>query len=168
MLQSAVPAKVTLPFGANALANDIRPVPNPSQISSDPNAASFNDGFPPNTFAAGGWPDGRDVNGLFNQITAWELWKAMGGPVYFDATFATAIGGYAKGSFVGATAVPNAFWLSTSDNNSVNPDAAWTSAPGTQPAGWLLCQIDEQSLDSRYNLGGPIRGNCERLDGDGL
>jgi hypothetical protein len=121
------PLKMPTPWASGAGAGFIRPVPNASQIHVTPGAASFSDGFPPLTFtpvAAGGVPPfGADMNGVLNQVTAWERWQQAGGPIRYDPTFQGAIGGYPAEARVGSNTVPNLIWQSTADNNLTNPDA---------------------------------------------
>ena len=142
MLVSSVPAKISLPFGANAGGSYIRSIPTPSQIGITNGAASFNDGFPPWCFNAGGAPSGLDFNGVLNQITAWNRWQAAGGPVYYDATFASNIGGYPAGAVVSSVSTQGQFWLNQLDNNSSNPD--------TGGANWLLLSLGQTANDVRY------------------
>lgn len=130
MLDSDIPQRVPVPFGESATPGvTIRTVP---LTTADPNAASYTLGFPPNTFtplgAGGEPPDGRDVNGILNVLSAWAQWQAAGAPVGYDATFSASIGGYPKGSILAAAIFGN-YWLSTADNNVTNPDAAG--------AGWV-------------------------------
>ena len=92
MQLSDIPAWFAKRFGADASGSHIRPVP---ATSVDPNAASMALGFPPNTFvdigAGGAPPDGRDVNGILNFLSAWAQWQGLGGPtprsraIAFDA-----------------------------------------------------------------------------------
>ena len=136
MLVSSIPVKIPTPFASGAGGSYIRSVPIPSQIGITAGAASFTDGFPPVTFQAGGAPAGTDVNGLFNQITAWNRWHQAGGPIYYDATFSAAIGGYPNGATLRQVSNPSVYWVSTVDNNTTNPDtggAGWVSAPLLQP-----------------------------------
>lgn len=126
MLASDIPARFNIPFADAAGPGYIRPVPQASQIGIEDGAASLTDGFPPDTFTpvtAGGVPPfGQDFNGLLYQITAWNQWQAAGGPVRWDSTFSTAIGGYPQGATVMSAAVVGLFWLSLVDNNTSNPD----------------------------------------------
>jgi hypothetical protein len=141
MLASSIPAKFNISFGNNAVPTNINPIPQASQIGITTGAASLVDGFPPVTFipvGAGGTPPwGRDFNGLFNQITAWtQFADCAGGLPLFDATFSSAIGGYPKGALIAAisgvtTGSPQGgahLWLSTVDNNTVNPDTVFNTA----------------------------------------
>jgi hypothetical protein len=130
MLFSSLPAKFLAIFGNGADASHIRTIP---ATSTDPNAASIALGFPPNTFvdpsAGGAPPDGRDVNGIFAQLSAWAQWQGAGGQVTFDTAVATA-GGYPKYAVLASTTAGR-FWQSTADNNTTNPD-------GGSPANWVL------------------------------
>src|SRR5574340_119594 len=98
MLASNIPSKIQLPFASSGTKNTI---PVPSQIGITPGAASYTDGFPPLTFTAltaGGIPpDGADVNGVLNAITAIKQWQSAGGHFKYDSAFSTAIGGYPAG-----------------------------------------------------------------------
>jgi hypothetical protein len=140
MIAADIPVKVSLPFAADAGGGYSRQVPVPSQQPAHPYDASFETGFPPETFvpvgAGGAGPDGRDFNGLLNQVTAWNQWQAAGGPVKYDAAFQTAIGGYPQGAFISAAAL-GFFWLCLVDNNMTNPDlggAGWAQYGNIGPA----------------------------------
>ena len=145
MLESSVPLKFPIPFGNSAGGAYIRTVPTASQIGIEAGAASLTDGFPPVTFEAEGSggtpPGGQDFNGLFKQITQWCQWFAAGGPVQYDSTFQTAIGGYPNNAIVFSATTANKIWLSTADNNTSNPDtggANWTDiSPGRAAGGQL-------------------------------
>lgn len=137
MLAASIPVKFPIPFANAADPADIRPVPQASQIGIQDGAASLTDGFPPINFipvGAGGVPPfGQDFNGLLYQISAWNQWQAAGGPVKFDATFSTAIGGYPNGAEVLSATTAGLWWRSTADNNTTNPDsggAGWTALSG--------------------------------------
>jgi len=141
MKATDVPTKISMPFGQNAGLSFIRAIPVASQIGIQDGAASFNDGFPPLTFtpvgAGGVNPFGQDFNGLFNMVTAIDRWFCAGGPVKYDSTFQTAIGGYPKGAVIQSAVSNNVFWISTIDDNTTNPDSGgggWTNAY-SPPAG---------------------------------
>lgn len=128
MLASAIPASFPVPFAAAAGGGYIRPIPQASQIGIQDGAASLTDGFPPLTFlpvASGGTPPfGQDVNGVLNQVTAWAQWYAANGAgIYRSSAFSSAIGGYPAGAILASAVFPGAFWRSTADNNTSNPDA---------------------------------------------
>lgn len=139
MLSSDIPAKFSKAFASTATGTYKRAIP---VTSADPNAASLNLGFPPNTFvdegAGGVPPDGRDFNGLLNQDTAWAWWQAAGGAVLFDSAFSTAVGGYPKYAVLASTTLGR-MWQSQVDNNTVNPDsgasANWKAYGGATAGG---------------------------------
>jgi hypothetical protein len=157
MQQANTPPKFPVVWGASAATPYIRSIPQVSQIGIINCAASLPDGFPPLTFvpaSAGGCPPfGQDFNGILKQITQWSQWYSAGSPIYYDATFATgAANGYPNGAVVQSTIVPGDFWLSTTDNNTSNPDAGganWVPLPSsyqtgsvswtwtTVPSGWV-------------------------------
>lgn len=130
MLASDIPVKLVEAFAKSAGGAFIRTIP---KTSADPFAASLDLGFPPDTFidpgAGGEPPDGRDVNGILNMVSAWVWWQAAGGPIKYDGTFQTAVGGYAKGAVVGSTVLVGLYWISLVDSNTTNPDTAG--------AGWV-------------------------------
>ena len=129
-----MPTKIQLPWAANAGGSYKRTIPVPSQIGIQNGAASWSDGYPPLNFtpiAAGGVPPyGQDTNGALNSISALSMWYNMGGPINYDATFQTAIGGYPKGAILQSAVTVGLLWVNTVDNNLTNPDASgagWTS-----------------------------------------
>lgn len=142
MLAADVPARFNIPFADAAGGAYIRPIPEASQIGIEDGAASLTDGFPPDTFTpvtAGGTPPfGQDFNGLLNQITQWNRWQSAGGPVTYNGSFSTAIGGYPAGATVMSATTVGLFWLSLVDNNTTNPDAGganWRAfSPGASGA----------------------------------
>ncbi len=130
---ASIPPKFSIPWGNSAGSSYIRSIPTPSQIGIQNCAASLTDGFPPLTFvpssAGGCGPFGQDMNGILKQLSQWGLWQAAGGPVAYDSSFSTSIGGYPKGAILSASGILGQFWLSTIDNNPSNPDAGggnWT------------------------------------------
>jgi hypothetical protein len=142
MQLSNIPAKFNIPFANSAGGPFTRPIPQGSQIGVNAGYASLTDGFPPLNFlpvASGGVPPfGQDFNGLLNQATAWNRWHSAGGPVLYDATFQSAIGGYPNGAIVGSLIVQGNYWMSTVDNNVTNPDsggAGWIVPPGMLSTG---------------------------------
>jgi hypothetical protein len=120
---------MTIPFANAASSSYKRSVPVLSQIGITDGAASLTDGFPPLTAtprSSGGVPpDIKDMNGILNQITAWDRWHAVGGQVLWDAPYSIAIGGYPAGACVRSSTPGNArlFWYNTVENNTTNPDA---------------------------------------------
>jgi len=126
MQDSNMPPKFAVPFANSAGAGYINPIPLASQIGIVAGKASLTDGFPPLTFispGAGGTPPfGSDINGVLNQVTAWAQWQALGGPVFYDATFILSNGGYPKGALLNNLTAVGSFWISTVENNTSNPD----------------------------------------------
>jgi len=142
--QASIPPKFGLSWASSASASYVRSIPATSQIGIQNCAASLPDGFPPLTFtpaSSGGCPPfGQDFNGILKQLSQWNQWQAAGGPVFYDAAFATAIGGYPKGAILQSTVTPGTLWMSTADGNATNPDAStgsqivggsnWVQLPG--------------------------------------
>jgi microcystin-dependent protein len=134
MFGTNVPVKFGVVWAADAAPQfNNTPIPVPSQQGITPGRASFTDGFPPVTFlptTGGGIPPfGDDANGILNMISSWCQWLAAGAalaPTY-DASFASAIGGYPAGAILQATAGGANFWFSEADNNTSNPDAGGTN-----------------------------------------
>lgn len=125
-----IPARFPEPFAKNATGSYKRTIP---ATSLDPVAASLDLGFPPDTFvppgAGGTPPDGRDVNGILFESTAWNQWQSAGGPVPYDPTFSTAVGGYPKGALLTGAQL-GLVWISLADDNTTDPD--------TGGAGWAI------------------------------
>jgi hypothetical protein len=126
MQQSDHPSRFPIPFGASAGASYIRTIPtDPVTPSGSDAPASLTEGFPPECFlpeSSGGIPpNGKDFNGILNQITAMCRWLAAGGPAVYNSAFATAIGGYPKGARLTSTSNPGLEWISTADNNLTDP-----------------------------------------------
>lgn len=128
---SDIPAWFTKRFAADATGTFVRTVP---ETSVDPNAASLSLGFPPNTFTAigaGGSPqDGRDVNGILNQLSAWAQWGGVGGPTPWSSPISAAAGGYPLGAIVLSNTTTGRIYQSQTNNNVTNPD--------TGGAGWAI------------------------------
>lgn len=133
MQLSQIPTKFQKAFASLAAGGNIRAIP---VTTPDPDGASQELGFPPSTMTAVGAggvpPDGRDMNGVLNNVSAWVIWQAAGGVVQYDAVFQAAIGGYPRYSVIGSVTAPGTYWQSTADNNTTNPDtggANWTAWP---------------------------------------
>jgi len=106
------------------------------QTTADPTRASQALGFPPETMlppeSGGVPPQGIDFNAGLYQVARITWWLMYGGPFAYDATFATnaAISGYPQGAEVASSDYAGQ-WLSTADNNQVNPDTVGTNwVPG--------------------------------------
>jgi hypothetical protein len=173
MQASQTPTLVPLAFAANGTKNVI---PEASQISITPGAASLNDGFPPLTFtpvAAGGVPPaGADFNGVLNLITASIRWAHGGGRYAFSSTFAADanVSGYPAGAELMSADLQGA-WLSLNDSNTDNPDTGpgtkWvpsraygvTAVTGLTNANVTLTPA--QAAKNRITLAGTLTGNVQ-------
>jgi hypothetical protein len=132
------PPRLLQAFGTAAIGDDITdPIPQPSQISINPGAASLNDGFPPACFqdpADGGvLPSGADFNGILFMISAIAAALWAGQRNVFDSTLATFMGGYKLGAKLAQVASPGATWTNLVDGNTTDPDAGG--------AGWLSSEV---------------------------
>lgn len=149
MKYNQIPAKFPIPWGANAGGGFINPIPTDSQIAINPGRASLTDGFPPLNFqpvGAGGVPPfGQDMNGILNAITLWSRWQAAGGQARYDATFATAIGGYPMGAMLSGS-TSGTVWLNTVDDNLTNPE-------GVSPVGWINLATQSASISVGTDTG---------------
>lgn len=172
---SNIPVRYQKVWGVNAAGAYIRTVPVNSQIGIQDGAASFNDGFVPDNFApvaAGGVPPfGQDFNGILNVDTAWMQWMQAGGPIPYDSTFASAIGGYPKGAVLSSAVVLGAQWYSTVENNTTNPDDPLTSSgwarvgvpagaiasfPGSVPTGYV--SLNGSGSGASFTIGSASSG----------
>lgn len=169
MQQSDAPARFNIPWANSAVAPYINTIPQASQIGITNCAASLTDGFPPLTFVPGPGgcpPFGKDFNGIFKQITQWSRWSAAGGPMLWDSTFSTQIGGYPKGAMVQSTVLVGRIWFSTADNNTTNPDATdgsaanWTVLPGTFTAGQVQQTLGSVAPPNTVSANGRTVGNA--------
>lgn len=129
-----IPSKILKAFGLNGEKNTI---PVDSSTASDSNGvATFDKGFPPITMqplsAGGKPPSGKDMNGILNAITIHQQWQNAGGSYPFDASFATAIGGYPSGACIPSSDY-SGFWQNTADGNSTNPENLTGSTTGWVP-----------------------------------
>lgn len=167
MLASSIPTKIPVPFASSASGSFVRPIPIPSQISTDPGAASFTDGFVPlngTPIAAGGIPpDERDMNGILLAITQWNQWANAGGPVPYDSAFQTAVGGYPAGAIIQSAIVPGKQWQSLVDNNLTNPDtlgSGWSTPVGQMPSGTPIGSFSATVLPGCVLANGLTIGNA--------
>jgi len=130
------PTNLLRPFGESAGAGYKRTVPDASQISITPGAASFTDGFPPLNFldpAAGGVPpSGQDMNGILNAITSHTAFQGEGGQYRFDAALSTALGGYPVGVVLQSDDGLNSY-VNVLASNTTN----FNSTPASIGISWL-------------------------------
>lgn len=133
MILSSVPTKIDIVWARDAGSTYVLPVSDTVQQPTFPLVPSFPTGFPPANFVApdagGGGIDGRYLNGILQQLSAWSQWQAAGGAIIYDGTFQSSIGGYASRAIVCSATTPGVVWVSTADSNTTNPDASG--------AGWV-------------------------------
>lgn len=145
MLLASSPAKLPAVF-ANAAGGSFitNPLPVASQVGVTNGAASYHDGFPPNCFvpyaAGGAGPFGTDFNGLGFVLSGGIQWQQAGGPIFYDSSFSTAIGGYPNTAIIKSANQQNVFWESTVDNNTSDPDTGGANWQKFAPAG-SLCAV---------------------------
>jgi hypothetical protein len=155
MLRVNAPIKMPTTWASGAKPGYIRTIGSPSLIGKNDGAASYTDGFPPLTFtpvAAGGVPPyGADMNGILNQMTQWEQWAQVGGPIRYDAIFQSAVGGYPAEARVGSNTTTYLIWQSTADNNVTNPDTGTT-------VNWQTPVFPDVSNATKMNPGLTITG----------
>lgn len=127
MKRTDAPKKQPVPFGVNGPREDLLPT-----TPAGNNQASYDSGFPPVTMilkSAGGLPPkGEDFNQILFELSALNRWASSGTLNSYDSTFATSIGGYAKGSMVLSDS-GLIIYMNTVDDNSANPN--------TGGAGWV-------------------------------
>ena len=142
---SDIPAWFAKRFAADATGSYVRTIPT---TSADPTAASLSLGFPPDTFtdigAGGTPPDGRDFNGILNQLSAWAQWSGLGAAVPWSNTVSTVAGGYPLGAIVLSNSVTGRLYQSQVNANVTNPD--------TGGAGWAIL-VDKAASPSDIAAG---------------
>ncbi|ELC8053262.1 phage tail protein [Shigella dysenteriae] len=140
MKASDKPRQLAVPFASTGDKNRI-PDKATQQTRESGNAA-YDSGFPPVTMtavSAGGIPPhGKDFNGLMYDITAAIRFAQAGGLYTYNAGFAGAIGGYAKGAILAGVAT-TAVWLNTADDNLTDPE-------GSDSAGWVNLLEDPKRI----------------------
>ena len=114
------PELMPVPFANAGLKNTI-PVTPPG--GSAVNQASYDAGFPPTTMtpivSGGKPPRGRDMNGILYDITAHLTYLNAGGQYWFDADFASKIGGYPLGAVLQSNDGKSSY-VSIVDNNTTD------------------------------------------------
>lgn len=145
--------KIPNVFGSNATYKTL-PASIPTTSPSGSVKASWQDGFPEQTFQPNNAPSGADFNGLFGLVSALLMNTQMGQMINtYDATYQVSIGGYPNGAIIWF--VPDSDWSnrmlfqSTIDNNTNVPYNVATSSVGT---GWKqLLPVIQQSYTPNYN-----------------
>lgn len=131
MQQANQPPKFLQPLAQNDASKADIPVTSP-----DDTRASQSLGFPPRTGqppeAGGVPPQLPDMNGVLNLASRGSWWNQLGGGYGYDSVFATdpLINGYPQGATLRA-ADGLGEWISTVNDNAVNPDTVGTGwVPG--------------------------------------
>lgn len=121
------PYMVKIPFCNTGNKNAIQLT---QQAGQDPEDATYQDGFPPVTMLnedAGGLPPkGLDFNGIFYELSSPIAHYCRGDRIQFDANYAAAIGGYAKGWVVASNDYQKDY-ISLVDNNLADPNGTNTT-----------------------------------------
>lgn len=119
-MQFEQPRLISIPFANEGSKNVI---PDPEYSDPSINNATMQKGFPNITMvpeqAGGKPPQGQDFNGILNLITEHLKFYSSGGQFRFDATFASLIGGYPKGSVL-QNDTGEITYISLVDNNTEN------------------------------------------------
>ena len=143
MLDTFLTKFLPMAFATNGLKNNI-PVADQAMFSS----ASYEKGFPQSTMkkvTEGGIPpQGKDFNGILNEISSHTVWTNAGGTYKFNGELSTAIGGYAKGAVLVADNLKFAV-ISLVNNNKINFNTNPSSISPTGP--WRLW-CDSETLDT--------------------
>ena len=143
MLDTFLTKFLPMAFATNGLKNNI-PVADPQMFSS----ASYEKGFPKSTMkkvTEGGIPpQGKDFNGILNEISSHTVWTNAGGTYKFNGELSNAIGGYAKGAVLVADNLKFAV-ISLVNNNKRNFNTDPSSISPTGP--WRLW-CDSETLDT--------------------
>lgn len=121
------PYLIVVPFCNTGNKNTIQLT---RQSSQDPEDATYQEGFPTITMlnedAGGLAPKGLDFNGIFYELSSSAAHYCRGDRIQFDATYATAIGGYAKGWVVASNDYQKDY-ISLVDNNLADPNGTNTT-----------------------------------------
>lgn len=130
----AQPDLIIIPFAEDAAPGYVDTIPDTLPPGSDPQYASWSQGFPPVTMTplgAGGIPPrGQSFNGVLNAISEHIVYIGGGGQYKWNADYAS-VNGYQLGAIV-QKLDNSGFWRSTVEGNTTNPDL---SGAGWVPVG---------------------------------
>lgn len=144
------PKLIPVPFANSGIKDDI---PKVKSTSMSDDKASWETGFPEATmlpvYAGGLPPDGKDFNGVLNQISENLVFQSKGGRYKFDPDFALSIGGYPKGATL-QTNDESAEYQSLIDNNLVNFN---TATPEEISQTWRITGLGDaiEVLDGKFD-----------------
>nr|DAH64342.1 MAG TPA: tail fiber protein [Caudoviricetes sp.] len=151
------PELMPVPFANAGLKNTI-PVTPPG--GSAINQASYDAGFPPTTMtpivSGGKPPRGRDMNGILYDVTSHLTYLNAGGQYWFDADFASKIGGYPLGAVLQSNDGKSSY-VSIVDNNTTD----FNSDPSSIGTSWLPWAGEGASSGSGILFGGTAGGTSE-------
>ena len=146
MQTSGIPYKTPHVFASSA-AGSLVSSPIPDTVAGGAGHLSWQQGIPSECMTLGGIPPfGAEVNALYQQMSAWSQWQQAGGPVFYDSTFSSEIGGYPKGAVLAVPGLPSAYYISTVENNTSAP-------PGST---WLVSRIPQMQTGSGTITSGSI------------
>lgn len=148
------PTLLLKPF---AQSGDKNTIPSTNTDASNPQLADLTNGFPPITGETpenGGLPpERRDINGLGYLTTTYDYFYQAGGTFTYNATIATAIGGYPEGArlwYVNSSGV--ACILRSTIGNNTNNFLTDSSVIGEVGSGkpWVIDRF--RGLNTQYDL----------------
>jgi hypothetical protein len=142
------PSTIHYPFAEAALPANINTIPD---TPTGGIGASWQQGFPPITMtplASGGSPPyGADFNGVLNLLSANAQWQNAGGAPRYDATLASAIGGYPQGAVLQMN-IYGVTVLNTIPGNMNDPNIAVGPSYGWLPIGGVYAGASNYIADS--------------------
>jgi len=131
------PDLILIPFGKNATAGTIEPIPDTAGPGDGPQKATWNYGFPQVTMTplgAGGIPpQGQDINGVLNAISEHTVFNGHGGQYKWSTAYVTASGGYSIGDVIQADDGLNSY-VSLVNTNTAN----FNTTPASIGVSWEL------------------------------
>ena len=131
------PDLILIPFGKNATAGTIEPIPDTAGPGDGPQKATWNYGFPQVTMtplAAGGIPpQGQDINGVLKAISEHTVFTGHGGQYKWSSAYVTASGGYSIGDVIQADDGLNSY-VSLVNTNTAN----FNTTPASIGVSWAL------------------------------